>query len=62
MQVPLAPGEVYEVEIESLLPGNRGLAKIEGFTVFVNNINQLKKVKVKITKVARTYAEAEIKK
>jgi|GEM_PF-4346402 predicted RNA-binding protein with TRAM domain len=62
MQPPVEVGKVYEVEIESLLPGNRGLAKIDEFVIFVNNINELKKVKIKITKIARTYAEAEIKK
>jgi len=62
MQPPVEVGKVYEVEIESLLPGNKGLAKIDEFVIFVNNINELKKVKVKITKIARTYAEAEIKK
>jgi len=62
MQPPVEVGKVYEVEIESLLPGHRGLAKIDEFVIFVNNINELKKVKIKITKIARTYAEAEIKK
>ncbi|MFN3909659.1 MAG: TRAM domain-containing protein [Candidatus Anstonellaceae archaeon] len=58
MQPPVEVGEIYKVKIESLLPSNRGLCKIEGFTIFVDGVNKIEEIKIKITKVARTYAQA----
>jgi predicted RNA-binding protein with TRAM domain len=55
---PVAVGEIYKVKIESLLPSKKGVCKIDGFTVFINGVNKIEEVKIKITKVARTYAEA----
>ncbi|MCX8163371.1 MAG: TRAM domain-containing protein [Candidatus Micrarchaeota archaeon] len=58
-QPDIEEGKIYKVRIEHLLPGNRGLAKIESFPIYVNNVNKKEEIKIKITKLAKTYAQAE---
>ncbi|MEM3362526.1 MAG: TRAM domain-containing protein [Candidatus Anstonellaceae archaeon] len=59
MNVELEEGKIYKVKIEHLLPGNRGLTKIDGFPIYINNVNKKEEVKIKIVKIAKTYAQAE---
>ena len=53
-------GEVYEVEIEKLTSNGSGLAKIDEMVVFVENACPKDKLKIKITKINKHYALANI--
>ncbi len=59
-----APVEVdkeYEVEITDMSRrGDSGVAKIEGFVIFVPNTKPGDRVKIKITNVGRRFATAEL--
>ncbi len=60
---PATPVEVdkeYEVEITDMSRrGDTGVARIEGFVIFVPDTKPGDHVKVKITNVGRRYANAE---
>jgi 23S rRNA (uracil1939-C5)-methyltransferase len=51
-------GELLEVEIDSLAFGGRGLARAEGFVVFVSGALPGDRVRVEITKAKKRFAEA----
>lgn len=54
-------GEEYEVKIESLSKrGDSGVARVQGLVIFVVGTKVGESVKVKITKVGRGYATAEV--
>lgn len=53
-------GEVYEIEIEKLTNLGAGLARIDGMTVFIQNTCPKDKVKIKIDKINKNYANASI--
>ncbi|MCK4497702.1 TRAM domain-containing protein [Candidatus Bathyarchaeota archaeon] len=58
-----APVEVdkeYEAEIEDMSRRGEGIAKIEGFVVFVPNTEQGERVKFKITRVGNRFAIGEL--
>jgi len=58
---PVKVGEQYDVTIEAISNrGDSGVAKIEGFVIFVPGTKVDEKVKIKITKVGNGYATAEI--
>jgi predicted RNA-binding protein with TRAM domain len=58
---PVRVGEEYDVRIESLSKrGDSGVARIQGLVVFVTGTKVGDAVKVKITKVGRGYATAEL--
>src|SRR5215218_8584823 len=58
---PVKIGEQYDVTIEAISNrGDSGVAKIEGFVIFVPGTKVDEKVKVKITKVGNGYATAEL--
>jgi len=57
---PVSVGEIREVKIEALGSGGDGIAKIEGFVVFVPGTNVNDVVKIRITKVLRKFAFAEV--
>ena len=58
---PVKVGEQYDVTIEAISNrGDSGVAKIEGFVIFVPGTKVDEKVKVKITKVGNGYATAEL--
>ena len=52
--------EEYIVNIEKLTNAGAGIARIEGFVVFVNNACPNDKLKIKITKVTKNFANGEI--
>jgi len=57
------PGEVdkeYEAEIEDISRRGDGIAKIEGFIIFVPNTKQGEHVKFKITRVGSRFAIGEL--
>ena len=53
-------GDVLNVEITKLTSTGQGLAKHDGFVIFVENACPNDKLKVKITKVNKNYANAKI--
>jgi predicted RNA-binding protein with TRAM domain len=58
---PVKVGEQYDVTIEAISNrGDSGVAKIEGFVIFVPGTKVDDKVKVKINKVGNGYATAEL--
>lgn len=57
---PLEVGDVKTVKIEALGSGGDGIAKVDGFVVFVPGTNVDDEVTVKITRVLKKYAFSEI--
>jgi predicted RNA-binding protein with TRAM domain len=58
---PVRVGEEYDVTIESMSKrGDSGVARVQGLVIFVVGTKVGDGVKVKITKVGRGYATAEI--
>ena len=57
---PVKVGDQREVTIESVGEKGDGVAKIEGYTVFVPNTRKGDQVKVKITKALPKFAFAEL--
>ena len=52
--------EIIELEVESLAFGGMGIARKEGFTVFVKRGLPLQKIKAQIKKIKTNYAEARL--
>ena len=60
-RAPVELGKVYEADIVELSRrGDAGVAKIEGFVIFVSGARPGDHVKFEITKVGRRYATAEV--
>jgi predicted RNA-binding protein with TRAM domain len=53
-------GNEYEVDITEMTPNGAGIAIIKGFLILVDDTKLGDHVKVKITKIYRMNAEAEI--
>ena len=53
-------GEIYDVQIEKLSSNGAGIARIDGFVVFVPNTCPQDKVKIKIAKLNKNFANGEI--
>lgn len=58
-KAPVEEGKEYEADITELSRRGDGIAKIEGFVIFVPNTKPGDHVKFKVTRVARRYAIAE---
>jgi predicted RNA-binding protein with TRAM domain len=56
---PVAVGDVVDVTIESQGGQGDGIAKVDGFVVFVKGAQKGETCKVKIADVKRTYAVGE---
>ncbi len=56
---PVEEGKEYEVNIDAKGAKGDGIAHLEGFVIFIPNVNVGEKVKVKITVVKRTFAIGE---
>ena len=57
---PVSVGEVREVKIVAMGKSGDGIAKVNGFVVFVPGTNTNDVVKVKVTKVLKKFAFAEV--
>jgi predicted RNA-binding protein with TRAM domain len=58
---PVRVGEEYDVKIESMSKrGDSGVARVQGLVIFVVGTKVGDSVKVRITKVGRGYATAEV--
>ena len=59
-EAPVELGQEYEGEIEDISRRGDGIAKIEGFVIFVPGTKKGEYVKFKITNIGRRFAVAEI--
>jgi len=53
-------GKEYEVEVTDISRQGDGIARIQGFVVFIQNGKVGHKIKVKVTEVADRFAKATI--
>ncbi len=56
---PVSVGDVVEVTVESVGGKGDGIAKKDGFVIFIKGAQKGETCKVKITEVKRTYAVGE---
>jgi predicted RNA-binding protein with TRAM domain len=59
-KTPISVGEEYIVTIEEMGKEGVGVARLRGVSILINNTNPGDKVMVRITKVGRTFAVAEV--
>ena len=57
---PVAEGKEYAVEIKELSRRGEGIARVDGFVVFVKDTKPGDMVKVKITRVGERFATGEV--
>ncbi len=57
---PVKVGEIREVRIEAIGNKGDGIAKVNGFVIFVPGTELNDKVKIKITKVFKKFGFGEI--
>ena len=57
---PVKVDEVFEIEIKSVGKKGDGMAKVNGYVLFVKNATLGEWVKVKVTKVTAKYGFAEV--
>jgi 23S rRNA (uridine2552-2'-O)-methyltransferase len=57
---PVKKGEIYEAEVEEVSRRGEGIAYIDGVKVFIKGAAKGEKVKVRITALKRSFAEAEV--
>ena len=57
---PVAEGKEYAVEIKELSRRGEGIARVDGFVVFVKDTKPGDMVKVKITRVGDRFATGEV--
>lgn len=59
-RTPVKVGDVRTVKIEAVGSGGDGIAKIDGFVIFVPGTKLNDEVKIKVTKVFRRYGFGEV--
>lgn len=57
---PVSEGDVRTVKIEAIGSKGDGIARISGYVIFVPNVELNQEVTVRISKVLRKYAFAEV--
>jgi len=57
---PVEMGKEYEVDITETSRQGEGIARIRGFVIFVANAKPRDHVKIRITRIGRSAANAEI--
>ncbi len=57
---PVDVGKTYEVDINEITGKGDGIARVQGFIVFIENGKIGNKIKVKVTEVADRFAKATI--
>ena len=58
---PVEVGKIYEVNITEITGKGDGIARVQGFIVFIENGKVGNKIQVKVTEVADRFAKATIK-
>jgi len=57
---PVEEGKEYEVDIKEISRRGEGIARVDGFVVFVPYTKAGDELKVKVTKVSNRFATADI--
>jgi len=57
---PVKIGEEYEVDIVGVNPNGKGIARIEGFPIFVSNAKPNEHLRIKVTNLISGCADAQI--
>jgi predicted RNA-binding protein with TRAM domain len=57
---PVEVGKEYDVEIQEISRRGEGIARIQGLVVFVPNTQNGDHVKIRVTRISRRFAEAEV--
>ncbi len=57
---PVEVGKIYEVNITEITGKGDGIARVQGFIVFIENGKVGNKIRVKVTEVADRFAKATI--
>ena len=57
---PVELGKEYDVEIQETSRRGDGIARIKGLVTFVPNAKQGDHVRIRITRISRRFAEAEV--
>jgi predicted RNA-binding protein with TRAM domain len=57
---PVELGKIYEVDINEITGKGDGIARVQGFIVFVENGKMGNNIRVKVTEVADRFAKATI--
>ena len=57
---PVEVGQEYDVEIKETSRRGDGIARIEGFVIFVPKTQNGDHVKIRVTRVSSRFAEAEV--
>jgi len=57
---PVETGKEYEVEISEISKRGDGIARIQGFVIFVGGAKAGQKAKIRITSVGDRFAKADI--
>jgi len=57
---PVETGKEYDVQITEISRKGDGIARVQGFVIFVKNGQVGQNVKVKVTQVGNRFATAEI--
>jgi predicted RNA-binding protein with TRAM domain len=57
---PVEVGKEYEVDVTEISRKGDGIARVQGFVVFVANATVENKIRIKVTEVADRFAKATI--
>ena len=57
---PVELGKEYDVETQEVSRRGEGITRIKGLVTFVPNTKPGDKVKIRITRISRRFAEAEV--
>lgn len=57
---PVQLGKEYDVVIEEISRMGQGIARIQGFVIFVPDTKPRDRVRIKITRISSRFAEAEV--
>jgi predicted RNA-binding protein with TRAM domain len=57
---PVEIGKEYDVEIQETSRRGEGITRIEGLVIFVPKTKPGDKVRIKVTRISRRFAEAEV--
>jgi predicted RNA-binding protein with TRAM domain len=57
---PVEVGKEYEVDIQELSSRGEGIARVQGLVIFVAGTKPGDHVKIRVTRISRRFAEAEV--
>jgi len=57
---PVEVGKEYDVDIQEMSRRGEGIARIQGLVVFVPNTKNGDHVKIRVNRISRRFAEAEV--